>query len=138
MTEDEISWADPLGPNEPEAAPAQPYFANVDEFVRLYLLPNWRRNTLHARWCATWWEHAEAITRLEAIWESWERHRLEPGTGMAVWWRAYADPHMAVLTDRDAGPLHKCDASKDRHEVPPVWPSNLPPAGLFHDANQEA
>ena len=54
MTEDEISWADPLGPNEPEAAPAQPYFANVDEFVRLYLLPNWRRNTLHARWCVIW------------------------------------------------------------------------------------
>ena len=100
--------------------------------------PNWRRNTLHTSWCAKWWEHAEAITRLEALWESWEKHRLEPGTGMATWWRDFADHHMAVLTDRDAGPFFKCDPAKGRHEVPALWATELPPEGMFRNGNEES
>ena len=135
----EPRWADELhsdGEDQP-AEPARLFYANVDEFVRSYLLPNWRRNTLHTSWCAKWWEHAEAITRLEALWESWEKQRLEPGTGMATWWRDFADHHMAVLTDRDAGPFFKCDVTKGRHEVPALWATDLPPEGMFRDGNEE-
>jgi hypothetical protein len=36
------------------------------------------------RWCARWWEHAEAISRLEAPWKVFETLRQDPGTGAAV------------------------------------------------------
>ena len=91
----EPRWADELHSDSGEspAESARLFYSNVDEFVRSYLLPNWRRNTPHTTWCAKWWEHAEAITRLEALWESWRKQRLEPGTGMAAWWRDFADHH---------------------------------------------
>jgi len=130
-------WADELSSDTDPGTPGRLYFANVDEFVRMYLLPNWRRKPHNVAWCSHWWEHAEAISRLEALWESWEKLRLEPGTGMAVWWRDYADPHMAVLTDRDAGPFTKCDFTKGTHEVPEIWASAQPPTGLFREANEE-
>jgi len=97
----------------------------------MYLLPNWRRKPHNVAWCSRWWEHAEAISRLEALWESWEKLRLEPGTGMATWWRDYADPHMAVLTDRNTGPFTKCDFTKNAHEIPQIWASEHPPPRAY-------
>lgn len=122
-------WADEPSSDDDPDTPGRLYYANVDEFVRMYLLPNWRRKPHNASWCSRWWEHAEAISRLEALWESWEKLRLEPGTGMATWWRDYADPHMAVLTDRDTGPFTKCDFTKSAHEIPQIWPRNSLPRG---------
>lgn len=131
------SWADELTPVDDEAP--EPFYPNVDEFVRGYLLPNWRRpcGSGGVTWCARWWEHAEAITRLEALWESWEQARLGEGVGMAVWWRDYADPHMTILTDAQHGPLMKCRADLGRHEVLPLWPAHPAPPGLFRDAHAE-
>lgn len=64
-------------------------------------------------WCAQWWRHAEAISRLEALWRAWEILRLEPTLGMSVWWLHHADPHLAVLLSRDSGPFSAC--TPDRH-----------------------
>lgn len=99
-----------------------------------YLLPNYRRRMLHTRWCRRWWEHAEAISRLEAIWQAWEAMRYDGATGMAVWWRDYADPHLRVLTDRE-GPFFECDAAKNKHALPEVLPVEQPLPGLFRDAD---
>jgi hypothetical protein len=111
-----------------------PLYGNVADWLHDYLLPNYRRRQLHARWCRRWWEHAEAISRREAIWQAWEVMRYDGATGMAVWWRDYADPHLRVLTDPD-GPFFDCDAAQDLHTVPAVLPVEEPPAGLFRPAD---
>ena len=56
------------------------------------------------RWCAQWYEHAEAITRLTALWHAWEALRLQPGTGMATWLRDHLDHQLPVLLGR-TGPF---------------------------------
>ncbi len=81
----------------------EPYFPNVEVFVREFLAPTYRRSLEgnHRVWCAEWWRHAEAINRLESLWRAWEHLRLEPATGMSVWLRNHADHHMAVLLEPD-------------------------------------
>lgn len=49
------------------------------------------------RWCSRWWDHAEAIERLEALWRAWETLRLDPALGMAVWYRDHVDHHLPLL-----------------------------------------
>ena len=56
------------------------------------------------RWCPQWWRHAEAITRLTALWQSWEAMRLQPGTGTANWLRDHLDHQLPVLLGR-SGPV---------------------------------
>ncbi len=50
---------------------AQPtlYYGSVDEFVREYLRHVYRRRIdgRHRVWAARWWEHDEAVIRLEAL-----------------------------------------------------------------------
>ena len=67
------------------------------------------------RWCAQWWRHAEAITRLTALWQSWEAMRLQPGTGMISWLRDCLDHQLPVLLSR-GGPFAAC--SEDEHIDP--------------------
>lgn len=113
--------------DEPEA----PYYPHVGGFVEGYLLPNWRHPlgmSKGVNWCPRWWAHAEAISRLEALWLAWEGMRVDPPPAMSVWWRDHADPHMAALTSQ-RGPFGKCRL--DHHENIPTWPSDPCPAGLF-------
>lgn len=123
--------------DDAQAATPQPLvFANVNEFVVNLLLPNWRRPIREYAWCGTWWEHAEAITRLEALWESWEWSRVQPVPAMAVWWRDFANPTMGTLCDKAAGPFARCKEPHG-HEILQVWPSEPPPP-IFRDARKEA
>ena len=62
------------------------YFANAHDFVVQYLLPSWRHTYSGARWCAQWWCHAEALSRLDALWRAFESMRHGDAAGMAVWW----------------------------------------------------
>ena len=53
----------------------QPVYGSVQEWVTSHFLPMFRRPLGgEFRWCAQWWQHAEAITRLTALWHSWEAH----------------------------------------------------------------
>lgn len=108
------------------------YYASLPQFVEELLLPMYRRSVSGqgSAWCPEWWRHAEAITRLEALWRSWEHLRLDPATGMSVWLRDHADHHMAVLLSAD-GPFKGCRA--DAHSLRPLapLPSTSPPEGLF-------
>jgi hypothetical protein len=115
------------------------YYGSVDEFVREYLRHVYRRaiNGRSRIWAAKWWEYDEAVIRLEALWRSWEFLRLDPSTGMSVWWRDHADPHMAVLMDPD-GPFAAADANIDANHArkgEPL-PYQTPPEGLFPDAQE--
>lgn len=112
------------------------YFGSVDEFLREYLRIVYRRpiNGRNRVWAARWWDYPEAVIRLEALWRAWEHLRLDPTTGMSVWWRDHADHHMAVLMDPD-GPFAaaKADADENVARRGEPLPYQAPPAGLFPD-----
>jgi hypothetical protein len=109
--------------------PPEPYFPNLLAFVTEYLGPMYRRSLSGpgVTWCPEWWNHAEAIARLEALWRAWEFLRLDPHTGMSVWFRDHADHHMSVLLNAD-GPFKGCKptAHAERLEELPTAP---PPDG---------
>ena len=97
-------------------SPPLPVYGSVQEWVTSHFLPMFRRPLGgEFRWCAQWWQHAEAITRLTALWHSWEAMRLQPGTGMAIWLRDHLDHQLPVLLGR-SGPFSMC--SEDEHIDP--------------------
>lgn len=140
--EEQLSPAEPEP--EPEAAPEEEtppelVYGSVDEFVREYLRHIYRRATSELRvWAARWWEYDEAVIRLEALWRAWEHLRLEPSTGMSVWWRDHADHHMAVLMDPE-GPFAAADHYDTANEAgkSAPLPYEPPPVGLFPDARKQ-
>lgn len=130
----ELTPSDPESEAEPEPEPEPPrlYYGSVDEFVRDFLLPVFRRQVgdrAARRWAAEWWRSPEAIVRLEALWRSWEHLRLDPAIGMSVWIRDHADHHLGILWDPD-GPFAKSTDQARPGETLPYVP---PPEGLFPD-----
>jgi Domain of unknown function (DUF4913) len=123
-----------------EGSPPEPLDMNtlaawVDEVLsEVYIRPVGR-----LRWCATWFEHPEAVVRLEACRRAWLDLCSQPGTGPSVWHRDHLDPMLAELLSSD-GPFRNCEAQPGtsdtawRHELPdrlPVEPldqlPNQPP-----------
>lgn len=134
--------ADPDTEEPPGGVDAGPglYYGSVDEFLRDYLRHTYQRsiNGRSRVWDARWWEHAEAVIRLEALWRAWEHLRLDPTTGTSVWLRDHADHHMPILMDPD-GPFAAApdtDHNKTRRGEP--LPYQSPPAGLFPDIRTDA
>ena len=122
---------------EPADGEPELYFGSVDEFVRGYLLPNYRRRVDGQRtlWAANWWRYAEAVARLDALWRAWEHLRQDAQTGMSVWFRDHAEHHMSVLLSPD-GPFAAAGEGKDRentNEKGEPLPYARPPEGLFPD-----
>lgn len=132
------SGSEPAAEEADEEKPPELVYGSVDEFVREYLRHVYRRATsAHRVWSARWWEYDEAVIRLEALWRAWEHLRLDPSTGMSVWWRDHADHHMAVLMDPE-GPFaaanHYDDANEADKGTP--LPYETPPTGLFPDVRK--
>lgn len=110
-------------------APPQPVYGSVEDWVSSHFLPMFRRPLGgEYRWCAEWWRHAEAITRLTALWHAWEALRLQPGTGMAAWLRDHLDHQIPVLLGR-TGPFAMC--SEDEHIDPRQARTRQPPPGWW-------
>lgn len=101
----------------PDPAPTAPelYYATLDDWFQDYFASAYRRSFLghQSRWCAQWWRHPEAVSRLEAMWRAWEHLRLDPALGMSVWWREHVDTHMAALTHPD-GTFKGCQEGDHR------------------------
>ena len=118
-----------------EQPPPQLFYPNVAQFVAEQLAPVYRRDIdLAGRsttftWCAQWWRHEEAVSRLTGLWRAWESLRTDPTTGLAVWWHDYAEPTMRVLFD-EKGPFHGCTPRAHAPKGIPL-PLAPPPAGLF-------
>ena len=109
--------------------PPDPLYASVQDWVTAHFLPMYRRPIGgEYRWCAQWWRHAEAITRLTALWQSWEAMRLQPGTGTASWLRDHLDHQLPILLGR-SGPFAQC--SPDEHVEPRITPADPPPPGWW-------
>jgi len=109
--------------------PPDPLYASVQDWVTIHFLPMYRRPLGgEYRWCRQWWKHAEAITRLTALWQSWEAMRLQPGTGMISWLRDCLDHQLPVLLSR-GGPFAAC--SEDEHIDPRTATADPPPPGWW-------
>ena len=59
------------------------------------------------RWCACWWDHAEAIARLEAARQAWNALSTTGGTGLVTYFDYLDRVVLAVLTS-DTGPFARC------------------------------
>ena len=114
------------------APPPEPVlrYRSVDEFVQAMVITVFRRNVgprAENRWSARWWESAEAIMRLEAMWRAWEALRNDPATGISHWLRDHADYHMTILLS-PTGPFAR---SQDEARTTDPLPYTPPPDGLF-------
>lgn len=122
-----------LTAKQDSSASEGPLYASLDAFVEGYLLPQWRhRLGGSTQWCGYWFRHAEAVSRLEAVWEAWEVIRREPAPSLSTWWRDHLDPHMRALTDPD-GTFNRCSAvtHDEVHWQSDSWPAYVAPEGMF-------
>lgn len=118
------------GDGQPEDDVPEPVFARVEDWVDQYFRPVFRRPVGGVyRWCPRWWAHAEAVTRLTALWRAWESCRLEPATGIADWLRDYLDPEMSALLSAQ-GPFYQCDPESG-HTEPKEFPADPVDPGTF-------
>lgn len=80
------------------------------------------------QWCQCWWDHAEAIARLEALRRAWVALSGVEGTGLVTYFD-YLDRVLAVLTS-DAGPFARCGP---RHHTPERTLGHTPPPPEIYD-----
>ena len=124
-----LAGTGPAGnPGAPDAAAPEPVYAALEDWLTDYFLPMFRR-TLGGeyRWCYQWWRHGEAISRLTALWHAWEVLRLQPGTGIAAWYRDHLDHQLPILMGA-RGPFCQCSETAHRDPrgaaatpAPPGW-----------------
>lgn len=88
----------------------EPIYADVAAFVTGWLAP--RSERLPA-WCDSWWLHPLALTRLRALWQSWEVANAEGGAAISKWLIYDYDHHITKLTTK-GGPFHECHNSHHR------------------------
>jgi hypothetical protein len=81
-------------------------YRTLDEWVRDWFAERYAR-TSGVWWCPQWWLHPEAISRLHALWTSWETAQRDPDRGMAVWYRDFGDSQFYELT-KQRGPFMSC------------------------------
>ncbi|MBG0741145.1 DUF4913 domain-containing protein [Paeniglutamicibacter antarcticus] len=75
------------------------------------------------------------MSRLEALWRSWEAARLEP-TAMSGWWRDDVDHHMSILMSTEG----TFAASEDKNTPGEPLPYTPPPPSaspIFGKRNRE-
>jgi hypothetical protein len=79
------------------------------------------------RWCAQWWQHAEAISRFTALWYAWESLRLQGSTSVGIWYRDHLDHQLPILLG-PRGPFYQCTETEhlEPHQAtvaptPPHW-----------------
>lgn len=117
-----------------DAAPEAPtlVYGNCVEFFDAFLRRIYVRtiNGRDTHWSARWWESAEAIYRIDALWRSWEALRLDAALGASSWLRDHMDYHMGVLTSA-TGPFANDDTRHNAKDGP--LPHEAPPEGMFPD-----
>jgi hypothetical protein len=113
-------------PEQP-AGTFTPRFADLEAWVNgFFVLTFGRGGGQH--WCAVWWDHPEAMFRLDLLWRTWEIAALDPLHGVANWTRDHLDPNLNVLFSA-TGPFAAC--TSDHHSRSPVLPVTPPPDGWW-------
>lgn len=75
------------------------------------------------RWCPQWWDHAEAIARLEAARQAWMALSTAAGTGLVTYFDYLDRVVLGVLTS-DTGPFARCGP---RQHTPDRPLGHIPP-----------
>ena len=115
LSANQLSGYSPPQELEPEATDdvPEPVYSSVAAWVDGYFRMVFARSVGgEIRWCDRWQEHPEAVTRLEALWRSWEALRLDANLGMATWLTSFLDPQLAALLSR-SGTFAQC--GHERH-----------------------
>jgi hypothetical protein len=108
-----------IGTEEEQGPSDGPAFTNSATWVEKWLCPNLEREIKRTfEWCSQWWDHPEAVQRIEALWRAWEFFRHADATGMSTWWTDHADPHLAILCNPDIGPFGHCHTMHGRDIAP--------------------
>ena len=98
-------------------------FLSVDDWVEAYFVPVFRRPLGgEFRWCAQWFDHAEARERLDSLWRSWEALRVDEPAGMATWLTSLLDPQLPILMGA-RGPFHECTLERHASACGPGVPN---------------
>lgn len=118
-----------------EGEPKTPLYPNVHAWVNGWLLPSYRRQltSTKRKWDPNWWRYEEVGGALEALWQAWEHLRLQPGTGIAVFYRDYLYPIMDQLTSPD-GPFwnyHDSYPTVKSNTIPKPWETTNPPGPMY-------
>lgn len=86
------------------------------------------------KWCQCWWDHAEAIARLEALRRAWVALSGVEGIGLVTYFD-YLDRTLSVLTS-DTGPFARCGPR--HHTVERTLGHIPPPPEVYGDPSPEA
>ncbi len=92
-----------------EDSPRDPVYATTAAWLAEWYAPvvlSSRHVGQAFRWCPRWFEHPEAVLRLDALHRGWEVARHDVNRGMLVWLRD-ADAQLRELTSAD-GPFTAC------------------------------
>lgn len=110
---------------QPAPPPEQPAFdddagkdpIDSDELIRWVhttVIPLYQRSLSKVTWCPLWWEHSEAIFRLEVVRRAWEKAVVdEDPAAMSDWTIHHLDAHMGVLLS-PSGPFSECAYTERR------------------------
>lgn len=114
------------GPRESTAPMSgfRPRFPDLESWVHEFFVLTFGRHSENLRWCAQWWDHPEAVFRLDALWRTWEAASLDPVRGVADWIQNRLDPNLVELFSVD-GPFALC--ADGQHVPTPVLPVSPPP-----------
>lgn len=110
----------------------KPRFPDLESWVNGFFVITFARPSGQIRWCANWWDHPEAVLRLDAMWRTWEAAALDPVRGMAAWLRDHLDPNLGILFS-STGPFADC--SDGRHVKPPELPVSATPPKWWSASN---
>ena len=103
--------------NDPQKA-VPPVYGSLDAWVEEYFCVVFARPIGgEIRWCPQWRDHPEAVTRLEALWRSWEALRLDPNLGIATWLTNFLDPQLGQLLSR-SGTFGQCSDARHSQATP--------------------
>ena len=96
-----------------------PQYSSLEEWIDDWLAPiALRPSTSRAAWCASWWAHPEAVSRLGTAWMAWEAAWAEGGTAPSRWWAVDWADHWRALSDK-AGTFNGCSSDGHRDVSPP-------------------
>jgi len=131
-----VTAAAGLAPTDDQPTEPAPFdFATLYAWVHIHVATITERKIskssesgIGVRWCTQWYEHDEAIARLEALRRTWEEHVAQPGAAMSNWYIHHYDPHLGALTP----PRRPVLAMQPR--TPPTCPPGRTRAagGLLH------
>ncbi|MDR0488801.1 MAG: DUF4913 domain-containing protein [Propionibacteriaceae bacterium] len=118
--------------NAPAEGGPPPMHETLNQFVEW--LASWYVRKVDGRnsmWTSRWFDSAEVVIRMEAMWRAFESARLESGPAMSIWLKEHVDYHMTLILAPE-GPLYAYGYNySDQVTQGEPLPVIAPPLGMF-------